>query len=662
MKLKEILKKQWGYDSFKPLQKEAIEAALAGRDSLVVLPTGGGKSLCYQLPAAMGNKGLVLVVSPLIALMDDQVAAAREAGLMADAMHSNLEASKRGDTYWRLSEGITELLYVSPERLLAGDLLKYISGRVILAAVDEAHCVSHWGHEFRPEYRRLTEVLDQFPKAARMALTATATPEVQKDICAQLGLRSPLRLVGHPDRPNLVYRALPRRDQLAQVLEIARRYAGSGGIVYAQTRKDVERIAAGLKKEGISCAPYHAGLNAEDRRRAQDDFVNERLDVIVATIAFGMGIDRSNVRYVAHANTPRSVEHYQQESGRAGRDGLPAECLLLFSASDLALHRYLAKKDANLPPERERALERQLREIGRYAVSPVCRHRLLTEHFGAPYPPAETAAEECIFEEAFCKDGDADIYPEPGKAEGCARAVVPIEDGTATKYPEPDRAEGCGACDVCLGETKSLPDDEALLTAKKVLSAAWRAEGRYGTGYVVNLLLGRVNERMTENGHDKLQVFGLLKDSGEAAVRSWIDQLIVQDFLEVTEEGEYPLLRITEAGRGLCNGRGTVRMGIPVPLKVKGKKKAKALKGKAACGLPADEELFERLRALRRSLADKAGIPPYVIFHDSVLIEMSAAKPQTLDDLRGIKGIGEKKLEKYGQLFLDAISGRKESP
>ncbi|HAH32710.1 MAG TPA: DNA helicase RecQ [Elusimicrobia bacterium] len=638
MKPEEILKKQWGYDSFKPLQKEAIEAALAGRDSLVVLPTGGGKSLCYQLPAAMGGKGLVLVVSPLIALMDDQVAAAREAGLMADAVHSNLQADKRDDTYWRLSEGVTELLYVSPERLLAGDLLKYISGRVILAAVDEAHCVSHWGHEFRPEYRRLTEVLDQFPKAARMALTATATPEVQEDICAQLGLRSPLRLIGHPDRPNLVYRALPRRDQLAQVLEIARRYAGSGGIVYAQTRKDVERLAEGLKKEGISCAPYHAGLNAGDRRRAQDDFVNERLDVIVATIAFGMGIDRSNVRYVAHANTPRSVEHYQQESGRAGRDGLPAECLLLFAASDLALHRYLAKKDVDLPPERERALERQLREIGRYAVSPVCRHRLLTEHFGAPYPPAETVLKECVFEEAFCKEGDGDIYQEP------------------------DRAQGCGACDVCLGETKSLPAEEALLTAKKALSAAWRAEGRYGTGYVVNLLLGRVNDRMTANGHDQLKVFGLLKDSGEAAVRSWIDQLIVQDFLEVTEEGEYPLLRITEAGRGLCNGRGAVRLGMPVPARVKGRKKAKALKGKAACGLGVDQELFERLRSLRRALADKAGIPPYVIFHDSVLIEMSASKPETLDDLRGIKGIGEKKLEKYGRLFLDAISGRLKQP
>jgi ATP-dependent DNA helicase RecQ len=602
----EILKKRWGYDAFKPLQKEAIEAALGGRDCLVVLPTGGGKSLCYQLPSAMG-RGLVLVVSPLIALMDDQVAAAREAGLAADVLHSNLKAAQKKEAYLNLAGGITELLYVSPERLLVGDLYELVASRLILAAVDEAHCVSHWGHEFRPEYRRLTEALDRFPKAARMALTATATPVVQEDIRTQLGLRSPEILIGHPDRPNLIYRAFPRRDQFKQVLELVRRHPGEGGIVYAQTRKDVERLAAGLKKEGVSSAPYHAGLNAEERRRAQDDFVNERLDVIVATIAFGMGIDRSNVRYVVHANTPRSVEHYQQESGRAGRDGLPADCTLLFSASDLATHRWLAKKDAWLPPERERALEKQLRDIGRYAVAPVCRHSLLAEHFSAPYPAAGGPAREC------------------------------------------------GACDVCLGETRGLPDDEALLTAKKVLSAAWRAEGRYGTGYVVNLLLGRVNDRMTANGHDKMQVFGLLKEAGEAAVRSWIDQLIVQDLLEVTEDSEYPLLRITEEGRGLCNGRGSVRLGLPVPGKVKGKKKSKALKKAPAAFLEADEALFEKLRALRRGIADKAGIPPYVIFHDSVLIEMSSSKPQTLDELRGIKGIGEKKLEKYGRLFLDAI-------
>ncbi len=606
----EALKRRWGYDSFKPLQREAVEAALSGRDCLVVLPTGGGKSLCYQLPAAMGRR-LVLVVSPLIALMDDQVAAAREAGLAADALHSNLESDHRGEAYRRLAAGRTELLYVSPERLLMGDLLEDVARRLILIAVDEAHCVSHWGHEFRPEYRRLAEVMERFPKASRMALTATATPAVQEDVCSQLALRQPLRLIGHPDRANLVYRAFPRRDQLAQVLGIVRRHPGEGGIVYAQTRKDVERLAAGLAGEGISCAAYHAGLPADHRRRAQDDFVNERLDVVVATIAFGMGIDRSNVRAVVHANTPRSVEHYQQESGRAGRDGLPAECVLLFAASDLATHRGLAWKNGALAPERQLALERQLREIGRYAVAPVCRHRLLAEHFGAPYP-ADGAS------------GDA---------------------------------EACAACDVCLGETKSLRAEEALLTAKKVLSGAWRADGRFGTGYVVNLLLGRADERMRRNSHDRLQVFGLLKESGEAAVRSWIDQLIVQGFLEVVEEREYPLLRITEAGKALCRDEGSVRLGVPAPQAARAKRKPKALARGIPPGSP-DEELFERLRGLRRQIAERLGVPPYIVFHDSALLEMAALKPRTLEALRGVKGVGERKLERYGAAFLETISGK----
>jgi ATP-dependent DNA helicase RecQ len=558
------------------------------------------------------GRGLVLVVSPLIALMDDQVAAAREAGLAADALHSNLEADHRSEAYRRLAAGKTEILYVSPERLLMGDLLDDISSRLILTAVDEAHCVSHWGHEFRPEYRRLAEVLERFPKAVRMALTATATPLVQDDVCSQLALRGPKRFIGHPDRPNLVYRAFSRRVQLAQILEVARRHSGEGGIVYAQTRKDVERLAVGLTGGGVSCAAYHAGLPADQRRRAQDNFVNERLDVVVATIAFGMGIDRSNVRYVVHANTPRSVEHYQQESGRAGRDGLPAECVLLFAASDLAAHRGLAQKDGPIAPERQRAIERQLREIGRYAVAPVCRHRLLAEHFGAPYPP----------------DGN-------GQGE-----------------------KGCGACDVCLGETKSLFAKDALLTAKQVLSGAWRSGGRFGTGYVVNLLIGRADERMKRNGHDTLQLFGILKESGEAAVRSWIDQLIVQGFLEVVEERDYPLLRITEAGKALCRDVGTVRLGVPAPPAMSGKKKPNALGRGISPDLSPDEELFDRLRRLRRLISEKLGVPPYVVFHDSVLVEMAAIKPRTLDALRGVKGVGERKIERYGAAFLEVISGK----
>ncbi len=475
--------------------------------------------------------------------------------------------------------------------------------------MDEAHCVSHWGHEFRPEYRRIKEALDRFPSAARMALTATATPAVREDILAQLGLRNPEVLIGHPDRPNLVYRAYPRRDQFKQVLEAVRRHPGEGGIVYAQTRKDVERLAARLKEEGVSCAPYHAGLGAEERRQAQHDFVNERLDVIVATIAFGMGIDRSNVRYVIHANTPRSVEHYQQESGRAGRDGLPADCTLLFSASDLAAHRWLAQKDFTLPPERRRALEKQLKDIGRYASAPVCRHGLLAAHFSAGYPPT------------------------------------------------PQGEDGCGACDVCLGETKGLPEDEARLAAKKILSAAWRCEGRYGTGYVVNLLLGRPGERVSANGHDGLQVFGILREAGEPAVRGWIDQLIVQEYLEVTEDSEYPLLRITAAGRALCQDRGEIKLGLPAQ-PVKGKKKPKALRLAGTGVTEADEALFTRLRAVRRALADKAGIPPYVICQDAALLEIAQQRPSTREALLEIKGMGEKRVQKYGGTFLDVVAGR----
>ncbi|MBI5594452.1 MAG: DNA helicase RecQ [Elusimicrobia bacterium] len=606
MNLAAELKQRWGYDQFRPLQREAIEAVTSGQDSLVVLPTGGGKSLCYQLPAVLG-KGVVLVVSPLIALMDDQVAAAREAGLEADALHSNLLSAQKSEAYRRLASGKTQILYVSPERLLVGDLCEDLAPRLLLAAVDEAHCVSHWGHEFRPEYRRLAEVLERVPKAVRMALTATATEAVRDDIAAQIPLRDPVRLVGHPDRPNLVYRAHPRRDQAAQVLEVVRRHPEEGGIVYAQTRKDVERLAEGLRKAGVSAAPYHAGLDAETRQRAQEGFVKERIDVVVATIAFGMGIDRSNVRYVVHANTPRSVEHYQQESGRAGRDGLPADCVLLFSAADLATHRWLAQKDGSLPPERQKALERQLREIGRFAVAPVCRHRLLTEHFGAPYQGTD-----------------------------------------------------CGACDVCLGETKSLSDADALVTAQKVLSAAWRTNGRFGAGYVVNVLMGKSDERMTRNGHDALQVFGLLKEAGEPAIRSWIDQLIVQGHLEVFDDGVYPLLRVTEAGKALCRGEGGVRLGVPMPPKKPGRR-PKALKGRAAGAGDADEALFERLRRLRKMIADQLGAPPYLVFHDSALVEMAALKPKSLDAMRGVKGVGEKKLERFGAAFLAVINGAEPS-
>ena len=616
------LGKHWGYDAFRPLQAEAVAAAMAKADSLIVLPTGGGKSLCYQVPAACGA-GLVLVVSPLIALMDDQVAAAREAGLEAGALHTHVAGREKGRLRDLAAAGALDLLYVSPERLCVGDLMRELGPRLALIAVDEAHCVSHWGHDFRPEYRQLRPILDQAPKVPRMGLTATATPQVQDDICVQLGLRSPRRMVGHVDRPNLVYRSLPRLNGTKQVLEVIKRHPDEGGIVYAQTRKEVERLAESLKKEGVHCAPYHGGIDAAVRAKVQAAFVAERLDVVVATIAFGMGIDRSNVRYVIHANTPKSIEHYQQEAGRAGRDGLPAECVLLASAADLVTHRQLAQKDGPLSPDRAQVLERALRDIGRFAVAPICRHRLLTEHFGQPYPPP------------------------------AADSVVGLPDHA------PRAADlSCGACDVCLGETTELPKDEALVVAQKVISAAWRLNGRYGAGMVVDVLLGKATDKIARAGHGQLSVFGILKDQPEGSVRAWIDQLAVQGFLAVIEDGMFSFLTMTEAGKALCRGEGQVRLGRFVESRAR-KSSGRAAKAEAASELGAnDRPLFERLRSLRRQLAGQLGVPPYVVFTDVTLRALAADRPTTLDAMRSIKGIGETKLARYGKLFLPVIAGQ----
>ncbi len=638
------LKRFWGYDEFRPLQRDAIGAALAGQDSLLVLPTGGGKSLCFQVPAACGA-GLVLVVSPLIALMDDQVAAAREAGLRAGALHTNAGEDERRRIFSQLNNGQLDLLYLSPERLSVGDLLKSVADRLALIAVDEAHCVSHWGHDFRPEYRQLAPLFATCPKTPRMALTATATPAVQDDICAQLKLRNPKRMVGHVDRPNLIFRCQQRAEQTPQILAVIDRHQGDGGIVYAQTRKDVERLAESLRKKGVQCAAYHAGIPAERRAQVQADFVNERLDVVVATIAFGMGIDRSNVRYVVHANAPKSIEHYQQEAGRAGRDGDPAECVLLFSVGDLVTHRYLAGLDQPAP-ERLKMVEQQLREIGRFAVTPVCRHRQLTEHFGQRYPAGDVAG---------------------ARERGSEGARVPGIAGPAPGIDTDPASGGCGACDVCLGETSELPQADALQTAQKIISAVWRLNGRCGAAYVVAVLRGHASDakqqaRIDREGHSALTVWGLLKDHEEFAVRSWIDQLIVQGYLQVVEDGDYSLLALTERSKPLCRGDGAVRLGLPqAPKRGTGTttRGGRSSTTKAATAkLPdKDQVLYDRLRQLRRLLAEKHQVAPYMIFHDATLHALAANQPQSLEGLRGIKGIGEAKLAQYGATFLKVLHG-----
>ncbi|HEY8693665.1 MAG TPA: RecQ family ATP-dependent DNA helicase [Chloroflexota bacterium] len=501
------------------------------------------------------------------------------------------------------SRGDLQLLYVSPERLVISELVPRLLRHLALIAIDEAHCVSHWGHDFRPEYRQLQTVLDQAPDVPRMALTATATVQVQDDICQQLGLRDPLRLIGHTDRPNLIYRALPRHEMLSQVLDVIKRHPGEGGIVYAQTRKDVDHLAEALRRHDVSCAAYHAGLPAPERAAVQTNFLSERMDVVVATIAFGMGIDRSNVRFVVHANSPKSIENYQQEAGRAGRDGLPAECVLLFSGADTVKHRFLARMDGPLPPERQRALDRQLREIGQFAVAPVCRHRLLTEHFGQTYS-AENA--------------------------------------------------GCGACDVCLAETLQLEPQEALVVAQKIISAVWRTGGRFGVGHIVQVLLGRTGEAIQRHGHEQLSVYGLLGGDGEVAVRSWIDQLIVQGYLDLAEREQFTFLTMTPAGRDLCRLKDNPADGVRLGRHAR----QRGLFGTASGRQVEDKggELFERLRALRRQIADEQGVPPYVVFADATLSDMVRLRPTTLADMLAVRGVGATKLERYGEAFLKALA------
>ncbi len=447
-------------------------AATSGRDSLVVLPTGGGKSLCYQAPALLSDT-VTVVVSPLISLMKDQVDALTACGVSAAQFNSAQSAGEHRGVERDLAAGKLRLLFVSPERLAMAsfrELLRRAGARTF--AIDEAHCISHWGHDFRPEYRQLRTIRDEFESATVHAYTATATPRVRQDIAHQLGLRDPLILIGDFDRPNLTYRVLPRQDEWRQILDVIERHRGEGGIIYCPRRKDVDSLAAKMKQRGIGVVPYHAGMTPDERHRAQNAFASESCDIVVATVAFGMGIDRSNVRFVLHTGMPKSVEHYQQESGRAGRDGLAAECTLLYSAADVMLWRSMLER----PEERT-----HLDHIDRYCSGTVCRHRALVEYFGQTYP-----------------------------------------------------SPSCSACDICLGETEEVPD--ALVVAQKIASCVVRVREAFGVGHVVSVLRGEDIERIRDRRHDELSTYGLLKGCTKHEVREWVYQLIAQEFLRQTDD------------------------------------------------------------------------------------------------------------------------------
>jgi ATP-dependent DNA helicase RecQ len=599
--LLDIVKKYWDYDALRPLQREAMTAAIEGRDSLVVLPTGGGKSLCYQAPALLSDR-LTIVVSPLISLMKDQVDRLLSRGVPAAFINSSLESSDRSRVQAGIARGEYKLIFVAPERFAAGGFDRVLRmGKVGAFAIDEAHCISHWGHDFRVDYREMGRLKKEFPDASVHAFTATATPRVREDILEQLGLKNPEVLVGDFFRPNLNYRCIKRGDAEEDVLEEVRRRPGQAGIVYCIRRADVDGLAARLKREKVRAAPYHAGMDDEDRTRAQDRFAAGEVDVIVATVAFGMGIDRSDIRYVLHAAMPKSMEHYQQETGRAGRDGKPADCVLFYSGQDFQLwHSIISKNESGDADVKLRMLS----EMYNFATSARCRHRRLVEYFGQAWP-----------------------------------------------------REKCEACDVCMGGLGSLPDSGEL--ARTLIAGIAGTGQRYGPAYVAEVLAGERTERVDERGHERLDVFGLLPGKPKNILITWMHQLVDQGVLRV--EGEYGVLRLTpRAGAVLRGDEAAALYGTAPTRKTKSTKRAaKAEPEKISDGgtpLNADaKELFELLRTLRREIADENNVPAFMVFSDKTLRAMARQKPTTKGAMLQVHGVGFAKLESFGDRFMRAI-------
>jgi len=632
----EVVRRTWGFDSLLPLQEEAVQAGLDRRDSLVVLPTGGGKSLCYQVPPLLTGR-TDIVISPLISLMKDQVDGLLANGYPAAALHSAQDADARAAAERFIASGDCRLVFVSPERLVTPWFLQTVENLGIHTfAVDEAHCISHWGHDFRPEYRQLAILKERLTGTTMHAYTATATERVRGDIIEQLGLEDPAVLVGRFDRPNLIYRLIPRLDSKGQVREVLSRHTGEAVIIYCISRKDTEKLAEILAADGHRVACYHAGLQSEERHRTQEAFASERLDVVVATVAFGMGIDRSNVRCVVHAAMPKSVEHYQQETGRAGRDGLEAECVLLHSPADALRWRGVLERGATELEGNGDGLDASLRlldEIRRFCAPGRCRHRSLTEYFGQTYEPPTAA----------------------GAAEPAAPQNRSVGDRTGaeeSRPPDPSSASGCGACDVCLGETEGLVDGSS--EAQMILSCVARTGERFGMGHVVDVLRGADTERVRSLGHHQLSTWGLLKGRDRKEVMNLAFQLLDQDLMSRTD-GEYPVLYLNEASVEVMRGERSVQL---VPVRVK---RARTTARETASWDGVDRDLFESLRGLRTELAGARDVPPYVIFSDASLRDMARKKPSSPDEFLDVHGVGEKKLADLGTAFLARIHEHEEA-
>ena len=594
--LSTTLKRVFGYGEFRPYQREIIDASLAGRDVLALLPTGGGKSLCFQLPALV-RPGLTIVVSPLIALMKDQVDSLRASGVAATFLNSSLGSADARNRMRELHQGEYKLLYVAPERLMLDGWAENLQNwNVSCIAIDEAHCVSEWGHDFRPEYRQLARLRAALPEVPLMALTATATGRVRTDIVRHLKLQDPAIFVSSFNRPNLGYRVVPKHQPSKQILEFVKARGEDSGIIYCASRAAADRLATALAAKGISALPYHAGLAAEERSRNQERFLRDDTRIICATVAFGMGINKPNVRWIIHHDLPKNLEGYYQETGRAGRDGLPGDCLLLFSAGDVAKQTHFLDE---ISDDRERQLARtQLRQMVHYAESSGCRRRELLAYFDEAYGP-----------------------------------------------------DNCGGCDNCNEPRESY---DGTLIAQKFLSCLYRIRqaSSFGTGlnHVVDVLLGADTDKIRRWGHERLTTYGIGREVPRQEWAAVGRELIRLGHVAVSE-GEYATLELTTEGLAVLVTRAPVQLtkSITAP-------KSRRTRGGSGGDVACDEILFERLRGLRKRLADERGVPAYIIFGDNTLRAMARAYPQAIEAMDGIPGVGEKKRAEFGEAFAGEIA------
>ncbi|MBT0730531.1 ATP-dependent DNA helicase RecQ [Rosenbergiella nectarea] len=586
----QVLQETFGYQQFRPGQDSIIQAAISGQDCLVVMPTGGGKSLCYQIPALVRN-GLTLVVSPLISLMKDQVDQLRANGVSAESLNSSQPRDVQQQIYQACREGKVKLLYVAPERLMMESFLDTLSSwHPALIAVDEAHCISQWGHDFRPEYGAIGRLRERFPSLPIMALTATADSTTRQDILQRLQLHEPFIQVSSFDRPNIRYTLVDKYKPTDQLLTYLRDQRGKCGIIYCNSRAKVEDITARLQSRGWSVGAYHAGLEAGERARVQEAFQRDDLQIVVATVAFGMGINKPNVRFVFHLDIPRNIESYYQETGRAGRDGLPAEAMMLYDPADMGwLRRCLDEKSPGLSQDIER---HKLNAMGAFAEAQTCRRLVLLNYFGE------------------------------------------------------NRQAACGNCDICLDPPRRY---DGLVDAQKALSTIYRVGQRFGMGYIVEVLRGAANQRIKEFGHDKLPVYAIGRDQSH---EHWVNVLrqLIHLGLVTQNISQHSALQLTESARPVLRSESPLQLAVPRIIVTKTRPVMSRLTGSHY-----DKKLFAKLRKLRKAIADEENIPPYVVFNDATLIELSEIQPISPSEMLGINGIGQRKLERFGRPFMQLI-------